>query len=368
VSLSPLVPIAYAPPGQRRARVTRWSPLLCAVAVLASGPSCARYGFEDLGLPRVDAGLDGPLVNAGNGQPDAAGSGVDSTLPDGSVAPATPRDAGIDGSVPAPELCSWNEPERLGSPNYPGNDLWSPSLASDGLSLYFALLVPGGVEQVALSTRSDRGVAFGDGLPLPPPINLDTEGTPNLSADGLSLYFFSERAGGAGGRDLYVATRSSTSAEFETVRELSALNTPDREHLPRVSSDDLTLYFVSNRTGDTDIWRATRTSPAADFADPVLVPELNSGNEDGAVTLSPDGLEAILSSNRPSTLGGRDLYRATRASTSQPFAVPEPLLLLNSTVNDYDPTLSFDGAELYFVSNRRGSNTEVYRSLRSCPP
>lgn len=346
------------------------------MAALGSGPSCARFGFEDLGLPRRDAGIGGPLVSTGNGQPDAAGSagaagagatlpGVDTTLPDGSVAPL---DAGVDGSVPAPAPCVWNEPERLGSPNTPGNDLWSPSLASDGLSLYFAVLVPGWVEQLGVSTRTDRGAGFGDGQSLPPPVNLDTEGTPNLSANGLSLYFFSERAGGAGGRDLYVATRISTSAEFDTVRELSALNTPDREHLPRVSGDDLTLYFVSNRSGNTDIWRATRGSPAADFADPQPVPELNSDSEDGAVTLSPDGLEAILSSNRPSTLGGRDLYRATRASTSEPFSVPEPLPQLSSTVNDYDPTLSFDGAELYFVSNRRGSNTEVYRSLRSCPP
>jgi hypothetical protein len=347
------------------------------VLVLGSGQSCARFGFEDLG-PSRDAGIAGALVNTGSGQPDAAAAGgaagagatppsIDTTLPDGGVAPAPPHDAGVDGSVPA-RPCTWNEPELLGSPNYAGNDLWSPSLASNGLSLYFALLVPGWVEQVAVSTRSASGAAFGDGLPLPAPVNLDTEGTPNVSADGLSLYFFSERAGGAGGRDLYMATRVSTSAEFDTVRELSALNTPDREHLPRVSADDLTLYFVSNRSGDTDIWRATRGSPAADFADPELVPELNSSSEDGAVTLSPDGLEAILSSNRPSTLGGRDLYRSTRTSTAQPFQTPEPLPLLSSTVNDYDPTLSFDGTQLYFVSNRRGSNTEVYRSLRSCPP
>lgn len=96
------------------------------------------------------------------------------------------------------------------------------------------------------------------------------------------------------------------------------------------------------------------------------MPELNSPSEDGAVTLSPDGLEAILSSNRPGSLG-RDLYRAWRSSTSEPFSVPEPLGELNSGLNDYDPTLSFDGTELYFVSNRNGSDTEVFRSQRSCP-
>jgi Tol biopolymer transport system component len=198
-------------------------------------------------------------------------------------------------------------------------------------------------------------------------VNTGTAGTPNISADGLSLYFFSERTPGSGGRDLYVATRASSSDEFDAVRELVGLNTPDREHLPRVSADELTLYFVSNRSANAEIWRATRSSRAADFADPQLVPELNSESEDGAVTVSPDGLEAILASNRPGALGGRDLYRATRSRTTEPFSAPEPLVALNSGVDDYDPTLSYDGTELYFVSNRNGSNTEVYRSLRSCP-
>lgn len=337
------------------------------------GLSCARFGFEDLGLAVRDTGSGAPTNIGGDERDAAATSGsTDASQPgandpDASVALPVPGDAGTNAPPPEPGPCTLSAPELLGSPNYPGNDLWSPSLSSDGRSLFFAVLVPGWAEQVAVATRDSPGAPFGDGQPLPPPVNTDTEGTPNLAADGLSLYFFSERAGGAGGRDLYVATRTSTSTEFDTVRELVGLNTPDREHLPRVSADELTLYFVSNRSGQTEIWRASRASRAADFADPELVPELNSDAEDGAVTLSPDGLEAILSSNRAGTLGGRDLYRATRSSTSEPFAAPEPLPELNSGVNDYDPTLSFDGTELFFVSNRNGSNTEVYRSQRSCP-
>lgn len=348
------------------------------LALLALLPGCARFGFEDLGLPGRAAGAGGSPGSTGSAELDAAAPSSDASqpalgapLPDGGASrdAGSPlaRDADAEPTAPAVSLCTLSAPELLGSPNFPGNDLWSPSPSADGLSLFFAVLVPGWVEQIAVSVRSTPSAAFGDGQSLPAPVNTNTEGTPALSADGLSLYFFSERAGGAGGRDLYLATRSSTSAQFDTVRALVALNTPEREHLPRVSADELTLHFVSNRSGDTEIWRATRASRTADFEAPQLVPELNSDSEDGAVTLSPDGLEAILSSNRAGTLGGRDLYRATRGSSSEPFSTPEPLTELNSAVNDYDPTLSFDGTELYFVSNRNGSNSEVYRSRRSCP-
>jgi Tol biopolymer transport system component len=352
------------------------------LAALALCQACARFGFEDVARARPDAGLGSSLINTGSGQADAslpfpldagptpadASATTDAGgLPDAGVVLPDPGDAASDAAASAPVPCSLSSPERLGSPNYAGNDLWSPSLASDGRSLYFAVLVPGWVEQVAVSTRPGSAGAFGEGRALPAPVNTGTEGTPNISADELALYFFSERAGGAGGRDLYVATRASASDDFDTVRELVGLNTPEREHLPRVSADELTLYFVSNRSGNTEIWRAARSTRTADFAGAELVPELNSEGEDGAVTLSPDGLEAILATNRQGTQGGRDLYRATRTATTEPFSTPEPLASLNSGLNDYDPTLSFDGAELYFVSNRNGSDTEVYRSLRSCP-
>jgi Tol biopolymer transport system component len=254
----------------------------------------------------------------------------------------------------------------LGDPNYAGNDLWSPSISGDGLSLYFAVSVPGFPEQIALATRADRGAPFGTGQSLAPPVNEDISGTPRLSADGLSLYFFSERGGGAGSRDLYAATRRRSDEEFDSVQALSSLNGPDRDHLPWVSADERTIYFVSNRSGVADIFRSTRASVRDEFGPPEAVTELNSPEEDGGVSLTSDGLTVILSSSRPGGLGGRDLYLATRAIPGEPFSSPEPIAALNTTQNDFDPALSPDERELYFVSNRTGGDTWIYRSLRSC--
>src|SRR5262249_45899971 len=78
---------------------------------------------------------------------------------------------------------------------------------------------------------------------------LDTiynEIAPALSADGLTLVFESDRLGD---RDLYIATRPSTSADFGSPILLDALDTPWNEHDPAFSMDGLSLYFTSDQNG-----------------------------------------------------------------------------------------------------------------------
>jgi hypothetical protein len=370
--------------------------------LLVSCQACARFGYElpewnletpgagggrttrDAGGPSMGGASSGGASGASvGGVPEAGvddagssgagGSGGASGAPDAGTCFDGVRslaESGADCGGPscAPCRCTLGEPQRLGAPNYPGNDLWSPSLSRDGLTLFFAVTVPGVSEQIAVATRDALGAPFGSGQALPAPINQGTEGTPFLAPSGRSLYFFSERAGGAGGRDLYVATRASTSDVFGSVGALSNLNTPDREHLPWISADELTLYFVSNRGGVADIYRATRSTTSGSFSTPGGVTELNSDSEDGGITLSFDGLQAILASNRPGGVGGRDLYFTTRASTTAPFSTPTPVPELNTGNNEFDPRLSPDGRELFFASNRDGGDTVLYRSTRSCSP
>ena len=379
-----------------------------ALAALITSGACARFGYElpdwtsagpgpgGSGGASADAGSAGSSAaggvggaggegnapagaggaagvagseNGGNGG--VAGSGgstPDAGAPSCADGARNGDEAGIDcgGSSCAPCACVLAQPQRLGDPNYSGNDLWAPSLSGDGLSLYFGLTVPGIDEQIAVSTRPDRASPFGLGSPLPPPINQAIEGTPHVAANGLALYFFSERNGGAGGRDLFVATRSRQNDDFGNVRALSELNTPGREHLPWLSADERTIYFVSNRGGGNDIFRASRGAKDDPFSNIEAVTELNGDSEDGGITLSPDGLEAIFSSNRPGGVGQRDLYRATRASTSDAFTSIELITGIDTGENEFDPSLSPDGTELYFTSNRDGSDNAVYRAARSC--
>jgi Tol biopolymer transport system component len=255
----------------------------------------------------------------------------------------------------------------LGDPNYAGNQLWAPSLTADGLSLYFAVTVPGVNEQVAVTTRPDLGSPFGLGMSLPPEVNAGFEGTPFISPDGLSLYFFSVRGGGLGDRDLYVAVRTSTAVEFSNVQHLVELNSPQIDHLPWVSADNLTIYFTSTRAGSGDLLRATRSAANQAFSAPLPVAELNSSSNEGSVSLSADQRVALITSQRPGGLGGSDLWLARRSSTAELFSTPDLLTELNSSANDMGARFSPDGTEVYFTSNRNGGAVELWRAQRTCP-
>jgi len=328
-------------------------------ALVLSSPACARFGY-DLLDPSPDSGIGGRRLIATSDAADAADDVRVSEAGSGDASPG-----GASGSCAAC-VCTFDPPERLVVPNGPGNDLWSPALSSDGLSLYFGVTVPGLTEQIARSTRSDRAASFGLWQALPAPINQGTEGSPHLSADALSLYFYSRRAGGVGSRDLYVATRARPADEFDGVTLLSNLNSAGLDHQPWISLDQLRLYFVSDRSGNVDVWRSTRSSNGTVFDPPQAVSELNTTSEEGGVSLSPDELEAILTSNRPGGAGARDLYRSSRSSTSELFSSPVPIVELNTSDNEIDPELSADGVELYFASNRGGGTSSLYRAVRRC--
>jgi hypothetical protein len=271
------------------------------------------------------------------------------------------------GATCAPCPCTFGTPQLLGNPNAFGSHVWAPTLSSDGLTMYLSLTSSGFNERVAITTRPSRGNNFGSVSALPFPVNSNIEGTPELSQDGLSLYFYSEGFGGAASRDLYVATRASTAAPFSAVTQLITLNSPQRDDRPWVSPDELTVYFSSQRASFTDdLWRATRNTRSDAFGTPVVVTELNSSGNDAGIFLTADGKTALLASDRPGSFGV-DLYRAVRASTSGPFSTPQRLSEVSSIADDIDPQLTADGQELFFASTRNGGNYQMFRSLVTCP-
>ena len=82
-----------------------------------------------------------------------------------------------------------------------------------------------------------------------------------ISSDGLTLIFNSERPGGEGGPDLWQSTRATTSDPWTTSENPGDLvNSDYYESGPSLSADGLTLYFTSDRLGghgDRDLWQST---------------------------------------------------------------------------------------------------------------
>jgi Tol biopolymer transport system component len=192
------------------------------------------------------------------------------------------------------------------------------------------------------------------------------DAAPVLTIDGHRLYFHSDRPGGAGGTDLYVARRHEKRDPlgWQTPQNLgSGVNTALAEAQPAIFNDDesgITTLFFAGRggapggLGGADIYRSTLQADGT-FGPAVLVPELSSPFQDQGPAIRRDGLEFFLTSARPGTLGAVDLWTSTRTSTLDSWSTPVHMgAVINSAVLDDRPTLSFDGTALYFQSPRDG--------------
>jgi Tol biopolymer transport system component len=111
----------------------------------------------------------------------------------------------------------WGVPQRLSKPINGTNGDFSPSISTDGLTLYFGSVRPGntGSVDIWVSHRSSTSAAWGQPENLGPNVNRPFSLTlaPFITTNGSSLYFMSTRPGGLGQPgcrflnclDLYVA-------------------------------------------------------------------------------------------------------------------------------------------------------------------
>lgn len=282
-----------------------------------------------------------------------------------------------------PEWGPWSTPISLGPVvNSPFDDN-RPAISKDGLSLYITSDRPGGFGglDIWVSQRASVDDPWGPPQNLGPTVNSSVNDVaPTLSPDGHWLYFHSLRPGGCGVADIYVSRRHDRHDDlgWGPPEDLGCVvNTPYLNAGPTIFEDEATgittLYFTvrNNPPGSDqgfDIYASTRLGDEGAFGSPVLVPELSSPFRDTRTAIRRDGLEIFLSSGRPGGVGNEDLWVSTRASTLDPWSTPVNLgAVVNTAAFDGGPALSFDGATLYFHSNRPGGSggNDLYVTTRT---
>jgi len=242
----------------------------------------------------------------------------------------------------------------------------TPSISADGLTLYFDSRRPGGYgkHDIWVSTRPTTDDPWGEPMNLGPTVNSsDYDNIPFISADGLKLFFVSERPGGYGSWDIWVTTRPTTDADWSAPVNLGpTVNSSADEFCPAISADGLQLYFSEWEVfrpggyGGSDMWVTTRDTASDPWGTPVnLGPTVNSSAHDDNPFVTADGLALFFSSNRPGAYGIEDIFVARRATSDDPWGEPVNLgPTVNSSDGDYGPRISADGSTLYFTSNRAG--------------
>jgi hypothetical protein len=138
-------------------------------------------------------------------------------------------------------------------------------------------------------------------------------------------------------------------------RPVTELTTTEANGDPSLSSDALAMYF-SRGSGPKDFYVVRRSDRDSPWDAPTLLTDLSSSQDDTKLTLTADGLVAILSSNRtPAT--SFDLWEATRDFSAVSFGAPTrtPFAALNTNMNQYDPHVSRDGLRVYYAPSVSGT-------------
>jgi len=139
------------------------------------------------------------------------------------------------------------------------------------------------------------------------------------------------------------------------------VNTLASDGSPHISPDGLAFFFSSGRPGglgNSDIWVTTRASLSDPWGEPMnLGGTVNSSADDWAPSLSPDQLELFFTSKRPGGPGGfSDIWVTTRATKEDDWDRPEPLGP-NINTSDFDghPSISSDGLAFFFCTWTTGT-------------
>lgn len=181
---------------------------------------------------------------------------------------------------------------------------------------------------------------FGEPVNLAEINSVSDDGGAEISADSLTIYFSSNRAGSS---DIYMATRDSPDLTFNPPIALDELNTSHNELGPSISTEELTIYFYRSYAPlhvTADIMMATRGSADAPFSVPVEMPEINSVSLYVChPEISADGREFYFR-------GKAGIYRATRPGSSGPFGTPVPIAGTWDLCRS--PSLTGDGRIFYF--------------------
>lgn len=201
----------------------------------------------------------------------------------------------------------------------------------------------------------------------PAPVPFDSpenDFDPFVASDG--VYFFSNRPGGLGGDDLYVAPFDSATGRYGPARNLGpSVNSKGDEWAPTLSADGATLLFASDGRGGLglhDLFTSARVKGGWSEARPLA--GVNGPDDDFDAAYLHDGRSLVLT-RKAKDQDGADLYFA--AWQAGRYAAP---VKLGPEVNEpgswnLGPAIrAGDPGVLYFSSARAGNGAgrmDVYR-------
>ncbi|WP_020604049.1 OmpA family protein [Spirosoma spitsbergense] len=274
--------------------------------------------------------------------------------------PQNPDETGSAVAAGAPELFSTNV--------FQGNvNEGTPAFTKDGKTMIFARgnngKRKGGLDVDLFISRLGENSTWSEPLRLPISDSLAWDGSPAFSGDGKTLYFASNRAGGAGGIDLYRTSIDASGRFSRPVNMGRDINTPGDEMFPYVGPD-AKLYFASDGhpgLGKLDVFVATRSGGVTRVEN--MGQPINSPADDFGLVYT-DPTSGYMASNRSGGKGDDDIYffqegperDTTVIVQTPPASAPKTVhYFIAGTVSANEtPTTPLDSAKVRILDDATG--------------
>ena len=263
---------------------------------------------------------------------------------------------------PGPHFGPWNTAQKIDEINGNNPNLNTPSQdgcpiqSPDRLALYMATNRPGGKGglDIWMATRASKDGPWGAPVDLPEPINSASDDFCPTPVGKHGLFFVSRRVIDGvtcGLGDIYFARRDRTGAWGDPHHFSCAPEGPNSaldEQGPSYAQGH--LYFSSSSGAVPGELYVSRKNGHLSFGAATPIAELNdAAANDIQPNVRKDGREVVFSSNRAGGQGGQDIWFATRASADAPWTVAVNLGSgVNTGLGETRPSLSRDALQLLF--------------------
>lgn len=207
----------------------------------------------------------------------------------------------------------WLSRQQIGSPITTGYNEGAQCISPDGKYLLYTMCdADFGMGSCDLYWAKRIGDRWSRPRNFGAPVNTSAwESQPTMAADGMTIYFASSRPGGYGGMDIWKTTMTAE-GEFTIPENLGpSINTPGDDAAPFIHSDGRTLYFASNGRvgmGGYDLYYAT-LNPDGSWSEPKNMGyPINSPADEINIFINAMGTMAYVASDKDGGFGGLDLY------------------------------------------------------------
>ncbi|MCS7167481.1 MAG: hypothetical protein RMI91_04430 [Gemmatales bacterium] len=230
-----------------------------------------------------------------------------------------------------------------------------PSMGQEGLTFFFCRRSNQGDWDIYQASRPALKGPFTNPQPVVEVNSKADDISPLAVRDGPGQYLFFASKRGGGSLDIYFTRRLRLTESFmrAAIAPLPPnIDTEADEADPWITPSQLEMYFSRReKTKGWSIWRATATKPR-DFSRVQELAGLNGGFAHPTVT--PDGRLMFLQGKLDDGRWG--LFYSRRTTAGQ-WSAPAPIEPLNDhpgPEGTLAPALSWDGAYLFFASDRPG--------------